>query len=312
MGNKNYENFEMDKLKDKVVVLLGKTGEGKSTFINCITNKNECKVDGGYDSCTQEIQDVAISKNGVNYYFIDTPGLDDALGDEKNIEQLNIIRKKYPRINVFIICISFFDYRLSESLVKAIKKFMEIFPCPNFWEHVLILRTKAARTSSFELNREKVEGQLLKGINNNRELNSFMKEKQIKKPTELKEYYVECYDKDNDTLNELEKIIQEIKTIHPIYKEVKEKVKESIEQEIKDGAIFACIKRVKYITFIDFDGKIYELPPQILDNEEYNLNGYKPSLTTVQRKQTQEPRGSLCWKNQFKTIYKLVNIYKIN
>ena len=45
MGNQTYENkFKMDEIKDKVVILLGKTGDGKSFFINSITKKNECKV----------------------------------------------------------------------------------------------------------------------------------------------------------------------------------------------------------------------------------------------------------------------------
>ena len=45
MGNQTYENkFKMDEIKDKVVILLGKTGDGKSSFINSITKKNECKV----------------------------------------------------------------------------------------------------------------------------------------------------------------------------------------------------------------------------------------------------------------------------
>jgi putative ribosome biogenesis GTPase RsgA len=53
MGNQTYENkFKMDEIKDKVVILLGKTGDGKSSFINSITKKNECKVGNTTDACT--------------------------------------------------------------------------------------------------------------------------------------------------------------------------------------------------------------------------------------------------------------------
>jgi putative ribosome biogenesis GTPase RsgA len=53
MGIKNYENLVMNEISDKVVVLLGKTGVGKSSFINCITNKNDCKIGKSFESCTQ-------------------------------------------------------------------------------------------------------------------------------------------------------------------------------------------------------------------------------------------------------------------
>ena len=43
-------------LKDRVVVLLGETGAGKSTFINSITNSNECKTSPNSKACTHQIQ----------------------------------------------------------------------------------------------------------------------------------------------------------------------------------------------------------------------------------------------------------------
>lgn len=311
MGNKVFENFQMDELKDKVIVLLGKTGVGKSTFINCITNTDKCKIGKGHKSCTKEIQQADIMKNGINYYFVDTPGLDDNSGDKKNIDQLNSIKQKCPKINAFIICVDFHDCRLYQSLVETIKKFIEIFPCPNFWEHVLILRTKAARSQSFAETRTDTEGEFLEGIKESEELNSFMEANKIIKPKELKEYFVECKEKDQDTLNELEKILQEIKNIYPLYKEIKEREEEIIEQEIRDGIHFIRIKLDKHITFIDFDGKTHEIV-QHLQNELYNLDGLVPSLTEVKREQTEEPRGKYCWKNQFKTNYYLIKLYNVN
>ena len=58
MGIKSYENLLVDEIKDKIAVLLGKTGVGKSSFINCITNKEECKVGKKYNSCTHELKHV--------------------------------------------------------------------------------------------------------------------------------------------------------------------------------------------------------------------------------------------------------------
>ena len=74
------------------------------------------------------------------------------------------MKKKYPRINALIICLKFEDLRLSSSQKSMLIKFMELFPCYSFWEHVLILRTFSERTSKFEKKRKSLEGQLLSGI----------------------------------------------------------------------------------------------------------------------------------------------------
>ena len=152
MGNKSYENNfkNMDEIKDKVAIVLGKTGVGKSTFINCITNNNLCEVGDDTNSCTQNIKQVDRSRNGFNYYFVDIPGLDDGKGDDENINELKNLNKLYPRINALIICVDFHENRLCNSFKIVLKTFMEIFPCQNFWNHVIIVRTKSQRGNSFE------------------------------------------------------------------------------------------------------------------------------------------------------------------
>ena len=42
--------------KDRIVVLLGETGVGKSSFINSITNSNECQIGHSSKACTEQIQ----------------------------------------------------------------------------------------------------------------------------------------------------------------------------------------------------------------------------------------------------------------
>ena len=49
MGNTNdlvdqYKNMNIDETKEKVFVLLGLTGVGKSSFINGITNTQKCEI----------------------------------------------------------------------------------------------------------------------------------------------------------------------------------------------------------------------------------------------------------------------------
>jgi GTP-binding protein EngB required for normal cell division len=316
MGSQSYEykfNDKMDEVKDKIAILLGITGVGKSSFINCITKTTRCKVGDDTKSCTQAIMQSDMSKDGYNFYFVDTPGLDDGEGDEKNIAQLNSIKKKYPRINTMIICLKFDDLKLSNSLKKSLIQFMEIFPCHDFWNHVIILRTHAERSSKFEKKKKKIEGKLLEGIHNDKELGDYMKKNGIEVPANLKEFFVDSdmEELDDDTQIEYKNVLNAIKNIYPLYKEVKEEIKEYIN-ELKEGEIsFIHILTDKHIKFIDFDGKEHEKVLRVGD-EKYNLNGFRPLLVEVKRDQEKEPRGILCWSNQFKTHYTLVKIYEIN
>ena len=316
MGSQSYENKfndKMDEVKDKIAILLGITGVGKSSFINCITKTTRCKVGDDTKSCTQAIMQSDMSKDGYNFYFVDTPGLDDGEGDEKNIKQLDSIKKKYPRINAMIICLKMDDLKLSSSLKKSLIQFMEIFPCSDFWNHVIILRTHAERSTKFERKKKNIEGKLLGGIHNDTELTNYMKKNGITVPANLKEFFVDS-DKEGleeDTEKEYKNVLNTIKDMYPLYKEVKEEIKEYVN-EIKDGEIsFIHILTDKHIKFIDFDGKEHEKVVRIGD-EKYNLNGYRPLLVEVKRDQEKEPRGIWCWSNQFKTHYTLVKIYDIN
>ena len=314
MGGKIYENkFVLDEIKDKVAIALGITGVGKSSFINSITKKKKCKVGNTSDACTQEVLQVDVFNEGYNFYFVDTPGLDDGKGDDKNIAQLDNLKSKYPRINVFLICLKFNDLRLSNSLKESLKKFMGIFPTSNFWEHVLIIRTHSSRHKKFEKEKKKIEGKLLEGIIKDHDLNDYMEKNNINIPTKLKEFFVDSDDDlesiDDETKSEFQSIFEEISKIHPIYKEVTEEIKEYIEEK-KDGELsFIHIKTEKYIHFKDFDGKEHTTIQNVGD-EKYNLDGIRPLFNEVKREQAKEPRGILCWSHQFSTRYFLVKIYE--
>ena len=308
----SFEKFEMDEIRDKIAVLLGKTGVGKSSFINCITGTDKCKTDPSTKSCTKNISQVDIAKNGYNFYFVDTPGLDDGKGDENNIKELDSLKKKYPRINTLIISLKFDDLRLSSSLKNMLIKFMELFPCHSFWEHVLILRTFSIKSSKFQKMKNKNEGKLLEGINDEKDLIDFMQKNNILMPTKLKEFFVDSdpEELDEETKAEFNLILNEISKMHPFYKEVKEEIKEYISEKKDDQSSFINIITDKIIKFIDFDGKEHETVQRI-GNENYNLDGIKPTLVEVKREQEKEPRGILSWSHQFKTHYYLIKFYEI-
>eukprot|EP01084_Bolivina_argentea_P103899 186075_1 len=120
--------------KKMVYCLLGKTGAGKSSFCNLISNSNKFKTSGSIYSCTQQL-----SKNTIHFMgdkrkkidIIDIPGLNDASGKQKDNNTLSdvistlydldnthimfliILNSEYPRI----------DAGLQEMLFTFVKHF---------------------------------------------------------------------------------------------------------------------------------------------------------------------------------------------
>ena len=97
---------------------------GINTFINAITRKNACKVSGKGVACTNDIKFVSASFLSDLFVFIDTPGLNDGKGDEKNISTIKKASTEFPRIQNIIILLRFHDKRLTQSLKNSIKEFM--------------------------------------------------------------------------------------------------------------------------------------------------------------------------------------------
>lgn len=92
--------------KRKIILVIGLTGQGKSSFINFMTDKTECIVSDLGTSCTKDykIVDTIYGNANKELYFVDTPGLDDADGDKENIEEIKKFSNTIPRINTIIFC----------------------------------------------------------------------------------------------------------------------------------------------------------------------------------------------------------------
>ena len=191
MGNKTFTIKDLSKFnrqlgpREKIICLLGETGNGKSTFINQITKKNECKEGDDTEAVTTEPKMVSYDYEGYNFYFIDTPGLNDKKGDDENLKQLNSLRK-CPRLNAFILLLKFNDLRITESMQRSLIEFMKIFPSKNFWDNVIIVRNW-----SFE---DIKRGKILEGIKNDKKLAEFMKNNNINLYVNEEERFEETQD----------------------------------------------------------------------------------------------------------------------
>ncbi|EAR97751.2 50S ribosome-binding GTPase (macronuclear) [Tetrahymena thermophila SB210] len=94
---------------DKIRILIGQTGSGKSSFVKKITNLAEIQVSGGKDSCTKICNNYI--KDGIKY--IDTPGLNDT---KRSREEVLLEIVKYLFSQQIKICQLFFIYVSNKQL----------------------------------------------------------------------------------------------------------------------------------------------------------------------------------------------------
>lgn len=244
-------------------VIVGEVGKGKSSFINAVlkfgkSSEGLCETSSDCDRCTVNIDMKQIRKGEDKFFFIDTPGLNDGKGDEKNKEILrNEVSgdiEQTSRIKCILIVLTVNDYRLTASLKECIKEFMNCFPLSNFWEHVLVIRTHTI----YENQIEKVKGKFLKSIRGDEELSKAMREKNIKIPNGIKEFYVNSVDDkdevntDKKIQNEINKILETIKDSEPLYQDIK-------YSDIKEKKCNNLIIKYKIMYYKDFNSdKWYE------------------------------------------------------
>ena len=305
--------MQINESLEKVFVLLGETGVGKSSFINGITKTQDCDVGDDASSCTKKIMMTNTIINGTNYYIIDTPGFQDSKIEEEKIIQILQDLRKYQRICAILICLRYNETKLSKPVKKTLMEIMNIFPSYDFWEHTLIIRTWCQLNDiKLENHKNKYNGILLKGISEDSELIKFMEQKNIQLPSELSEYYVDSDTEiDHRTQEEYKKILERIKNLLPIYKMVVIKDEEDTFETKEGDVAYLNILTYRHYTFTDFNDITKSITNKI-NQERYNLNNHMPSISFVKREQEKEPRGILCWSNQYNTHYMAVKIYDIN
>ena len=110
MSHIDYSEFEEAEEDIIDVAVIGKPNAGKSSLINFISGE-ERSIVSNIAGTTRDAIDTKITRNGVNYNFIDTAGLRRKSKVEDNIEKYSVIRAKMAieRADVCVIMIDGVD-----------------------------------------------------------------------------------------------------------------------------------------------------------------------------------------------------------
>ncbi|XP_015224603.1 PREDICTED: GTPase IMAP family member 7-like [Cyprinodon variegatus] len=109
------------------IVILGKTGSGKSSFANTLFGENVCNPNHSAVSGTQHCQAETGTVNGKSIKLIDTPGFFDTVRSDKEMkdEILKCFIESAPGPHVFIIVLRVGKYTQQEK--EIINKMTEYF-----------------------------------------------------------------------------------------------------------------------------------------------------------------------------------------
>ena len=126
MASPNLDHTE-DPNQNLKIIVLGKTGSGKSTFINSVFGKRIATTRRGIrqqENSTLEVHSTEI--NGVHLTFYDTRGI--GISPEETRKVLDDIRENFSSLDLdlFLICIKLTE-RLTQETLNAIRDIKEMY-----------------------------------------------------------------------------------------------------------------------------------------------------------------------------------------
>ena len=129
--------------KETKLLILGSTGDGKSSLGNFILRKSMFRESNDPTSETKVTIGSYGEEDRKDVFVIDTPGLQDTDGlDRNHMNQMIDFIKENPGLQAIAIVLNFHQDRFAQNIKTMIKLIWNIFPIEDFWKHVCVVWTK--------------------------------------------------------------------------------------------------------------------------------------------------------------------------
>ena len=266
------------------IVLIGETGNGKSSLGNFCLGYEAFEVSDDFKSCTKETLQ-KISKLDPEIGIVDTPGLQDSDGEDKI--HYDKMLEIFQIIDIHYIVLNFANPRLSASIQFMLKFLCNVFP-KNFALHLGIVFTHYHHEYQIKYAKNKNDPQEIK-INYIQEIMNLIEkhtgEKSIKPPV----YFLDSYIKDKNSKKQMINLISFAKSLNPIenirkncdirFKKKDTESKTIPEEKVEGNSIVTYYKTYKRIKYTDYNDNITYGDWELFDTQ----TSYRP-LPVVEKK----------------------------
>ncbi len=293
------------------IIVLGETGNGKSQFCNYVLRNYFFTVSNNVNSETKETKGNYGINGANNIFMIDTPGLQDSRGaDKEHLTQLVDYVKTQTHLQAVLIIFNFHQPRFALNIKNMVKLLCKAFPQTDFWNHVGLVFTRFYSFMDEDVKNEKID----RAEQFNREINKLIKEADYNLTSYIfcPTFFVDSpkigKKADFNTENEVKRLIDWASNLIPldvsktqnvdpnIMKEIPEVQKRMVKQSQNRNiqtTIYQQYKRIKqihynkeitYSDWVPFGDEIIEkkaLPKELIATRKEAIPSIKENYITV-------------------------------